>query len=109
MPISAPDLARAKSTSVEQVGLLRATRGATNDTLEGLPEAALRRAVRRIDYPDLPRARAEFRFLQETDDGGQVPPNALATAAQQRVLMLATSARRTAAGVPVAPTGPSPG
>jgi hypothetical protein len=109
MPISDEDLARAKSISVEQVGLLRATRGATNDTLDGLPEAALRRAVRRIDYPDLPRARAEFRFLQQTDDDGRVPPDALATAAQQRALMVATSARRTAAGVPVALPAASPG
>ena len=44
MAISDEDLAQARKISVEQVQLLRTTRGATNDTLEGLPEGALRRA-----------------------------------------------------------------
>jgi hypothetical protein len=103
MPISEQDLAEAKSLSVEQVRLLRQTRGATNDTLEGLSEAALRRAVRRIDYPDLPRARAEFRLLQEVDDDGRVRVDALASAVAGRALMLANATAQTTAGIPVAP------
>ena len=46
MAISDEDLAERMSISVEQVGLLRRTRGATNDTLAGLSEAGIRRAVR---------------------------------------------------------------
>ncbi|HVD27042.1 MAG TPA: hypothetical protein VNC79_00885, partial [Mycobacteriales bacterium] len=61
MAISDEDLARRKEISVEQVRLLRRTRGATNDTLYGLSATAVQRAIRRLNYPDLPRARQALR------------------------------------------------
>jgi hypothetical protein len=103
MTIDDEDLARAKNISVEQLRMLRHTRGATNDSLEGLPEPALRRALRRIDYPDMPRAREMFRLEQERDDEGRVPANALAMAVRSRALMVATTSERSAAGVPAGP------
>ena len=103
MTIDDEDLARAKNISVEQLRMLRQSRGATNDSLEGLPEPALRRALRRIDYPDMPRARELFRREQARDDEGRVPADALATAVRSRALLVATTSQRSAAGVPTGP------
>lgn len=80
MTISDEDLADAKEISVEQVRLLKASRGATNDTLEGLPTVAVRRALRRLNYPDLPRQRVNFRLEQQRGEDGTVPPHALGVA-----------------------------
>jgi hypothetical protein len=109
MNIPDEDLARAKDISVEQVRVLRETRGTTTDTLEGLSDAALRRAIRRSEYPDLPRERALFRLEQERDDDGRVPTNALAAAVAARALMVATTASRTIAGVPIGPAAAAGG
>jgi hypothetical protein len=106
MDIPDADLARANNISVEQVQLLRTTRGTTNETLAGLSPAALRRAIRRSEYPDMPRARAEFRREQERDDEGRVAPDARVAAVAGRALMVATATARSTAGVPVAPRTP---
>ena len=78
--ISDDELAKDKSITVEQVRLLRESRGATNSTLQGMKEGALRRAIRRLDYPDLPRARQQQLLAVSRDDAGQVQPGALARA-----------------------------
>lgn len=83
MAITDEQLAQSKGIQVAQVQLLRESRGASNDTLGGLPPAALRRAIRRLNVPDLPRARHAFRLQQERDDHGDVPANALADAVAQ--------------------------
>lgn len=102
MNISDEDLASARNISVEQVRVLRQTRGATTDSLQGLPDPALRRALRRLDYPDLPRERALFRRQQELDDEGRVPSDALGSAIAGRELMIARNPRpRVSAGIPV--------
>lgn len=80
MAISDEELASAKNISVTQVMLLRQTRGTTNDTLDQVPEGAIRRAIRRLNYPDMPRARQEFRAAQARNDDGRIPPNALGKA-----------------------------
>ncbi|WP_406223468.1 hypothetical protein [Streptomyces canus] len=72
--------ARAKNIRIEQVPLLRRNRGATNETLHGLPDAAIRRALRRLNHPDLPNARRLFRLEQERGDDGTVPAHAQGTA-----------------------------
>ena len=46
-----------KSLPEDQVHLLQQSRGLTREAMEKLPEGAYRRSVRRLDYPDLPRAR----------------------------------------------------
>src|ERR671936_600702 len=105
MAISDEDLARRKSISVEQVELLRLTRGATNDTLAGLSETAIRRAIRRLSVPDLPRERQAFRAQQARNDDGRIPPNALGQALEQLRVERAPKAGRTSvAGLPPDPT-----
>ncbi|MEU6256106.1 hypothetical protein [Streptomyces sp. NPDC047043] len=49
MAISDEQLAQAKHIRIEQVPLLRRSRGATNETLHGLSDAAIRRALRRLN------------------------------------------------------------
>ncbi|HEX7441882.1 MAG TPA: hypothetical protein VF319_17490 [Caldimonas sp.] len=103
MAISDEDLAQSRSISVEQVRLLRESRGTTNDTLQALPETDLRRALRRLNYPDLPRARHALLLAQARDDDGQIAPNALGNAFKQlRALRSASATRPHVAGVPVA-------
>ncbi|MFI9340859.1 WD40/YVTN/BNR-like repeat-containing protein [Streptomyces sp. NPDC052773] len=115
MTISDEDLAHAKRISVEQVALLRMSRGCTNETLEGLPEASVHRALRRLEYPDLPTARGMFRLAQERGDDGQVPAHALTGALDQlHAALEADRPARFTAGVPTGladaegRTGPSP-
>jgi len=101
MAISDEELARRKSISVEQVQLLRYSRGATNDTLSGLSETAVRRAIRRLNVPDLPRARQAFRAAQARNDDGRIPPGALGAALRELRTMRARPARqRRVAGLP---------
>jgi photosystem II stability/assembly factor-like uncharacterized protein len=101
MAISDEELARGKRISVEQVELLRRTRGATNDTLAGLSEGAVQRAIRRLSFPDLPRARQAFRAEQARNDDGRIPPNALGRALEQlRALRARRAERPSVAGLP---------
>lgn len=105
MAIGDEELAQTRRISVEQVKLLRQTRGTTNDTLNRLPQGSLLRAIRRLNYPDLPRLRHEFRTAQARNDDGRVPPNALAKAVQQLRRFRRTMRRRPlVAGVPTAPS-----
>jgi hypothetical protein len=62
---------------------LRRTRGLSLEGLREIPERALQRAVRRLDYPDLARAREAFRLRQARNDAGVVPPEAQAEALRQ--------------------------
>jgi hypothetical protein len=82
---------------------LRRTRGMSLAELPEIPDAALRRAVRRLDYPDLARAREAFRLRQSRNEAGVVPPDALPDALRQ----LDSARARVAAPAAVAgvPTG----
>lgn len=101
MAISDQSLARRKNISVEQVELLRSTRGTTNDTLAGLSATAIRRAIRRLNVPDLPRERQAFRAEQARNDDGSIPPNALGQALEQlRELRAQRAERPSVAGLP---------
>ena len=104
MAISDEDLAKARKISVEQVRLLRETRGATAETLEKLSEPALLRAIRRLNYSDLPRARAAFRVRQSRNDDGSIPTNALGKALGDLRSLRAKmpKTRMVQAGLPVA-------
>src|SRR5829696_1800854 len=79
-------------------------------SLEEIPEGKLRRAVRKLDYPDMPRAREAFRRRQSLDEEGRVDPDALSNALRQLDSTRARAAAPpTVAGVPtgrdVAPGG----
>src|SRR5215218_19005 len=73
-------VAKTRNLTVGQVEALRTRRGLTPDAIRKVSDKVLQRAVRRLDYPDLPRARETFRVLQERDERGVLPPNALARA-----------------------------
>src|SRR3954469_3997987 len=107
MTISDAQLARAKNIRIEQVPLLRRSRGATNETLLGLPDAAIRRALRRLNHPDLPNARRLFRLEQERGDDGTVPAHAQGTALDRMRARLQSGEPPSArtAGVPTGPSG----
>jgi hypothetical protein len=104
MTISNKRLARIRKISVEVVELLRKSRGTTNATLERLPEGALRRAIRRLNYPDMPRARHEFTLSQARDDSGRIALNALGKAFKELRALRAGLKRPRVAGLPAEKT-----
>lgn len=85
LPVTSGDrlVAKARSLTLGQVQQLQTKRGLSNEALRKVSEETLQRAVRRLDYPDLPRAREAFRLLQEKDELGVIPPNALPNALKQ--------------------------
>jgi photosystem II stability/assembly factor-like uncharacterized protein len=58
-------------------------RGLTQAGIEALPDRSLQRALRRLDYPDAPRARLMFRLRQSRDAEGRIPPQALLSALRE--------------------------
>lgn len=95
-------VASSRGLTVEIVQLLQAKRNLSYDALGKVPEGVLKRAVRRLDYPDLARAREGFRLLQERDENGQIRPNGLPNACKQ---LDATRMRVGAAQIGGIPTG----
>jgi hypothetical protein len=93
-------LADSRGINAHQLGMLRRTRGMTSAAVEAIPEATLRRALRRLDYPDLPRAREAFRLVQGRDAGGGIPPRPELTAMRQLDSMRVRARTRAVAGVP---------
>ena len=94
-------IAKSRGLLPEQVNRLREIRSLTDAAFAKIPKGKLRRAVMRLDYYDLPRAREAFRLLSQKDDEGRVPPTGLGDALRQ----LATTrsrgrARGTVAGLP---------
>jgi photosystem II stability/assembly factor-like uncharacterized protein len=111
MTVSDEDLARAKNISVAQVRLLRESRGTTNETLEVLPDAAVRHALQRLAYPDRPALRTEFRFRQALGDDGAEPPvqQAVETAVTELYVAAVADAPAQTAGVPTGSAGAAAG
>lgn len=87
-------VAQQRKLSIPEVGRLHAIRGLSNEALLRIPEANLRRIQLRLQYPDLPHKRAEFRLLQDRNEQGVILPDARENALQQ------LEAFRAAAGVP---------
>jgi photosystem II stability/assembly factor-like uncharacterized protein len=110
MSISDEDLARTRNISVEQVQLLRQSRGTTNETLEALPDAVLRQSLHRLAYPDRPALRSEFRFTQTLGDGGTgaPPQHAVETAVTELFVAAVTDPPAQTAGVPTGPPAAAP-
>jgi photosystem II stability/assembly factor-like uncharacterized protein len=90
-----------RGLTAAQVQRLQITRGITAQGLRAIPDEALRRALRRLEYPDMPRARESFRRLQQQDERGEIPRNALVNAIRQLDSTRARAAApRQVAGVP---------
>ncbi|MBW5483187.1 WD40/YVTN/BNR-like repeat-containing protein [Streptomyces bambusae] len=105
MAVSDEEVAQAQNISVEQVQLLSRSRGTTNEALAALPEGVVRRALLRLDFPDLPTARGLFRLKQERSDDGSVRPHGLGAAHEQAETLLSRAAPALTAGVPTGPNG----
>jgi hypothetical protein len=84
-PVTKPerDVAKLRGLTVGQVQTLQVRRGLSTQALKKIPEETLKRAVRRLDYTDLARAREYFRLIQCRDEQGIVPPNSLTNALKQ--------------------------
>ena len=100
------EVAKKRGINAEQVRVLRQARGLSDEALEKISPARLHRAVRRLDYPDLPRARQAFRLLQSKDEAGNIRPEALATAVRQLQRLRSAAAGPEVAGVPTRAGGP---
>jgi hypothetical protein len=83
MPMDYRRAAERRGITVEQVELLRNQRGLTEAAIQALPERSLRRALRRLDFPDAPRARQLFRLRQARDESGRIPEQGVVTALRQ--------------------------
>jgi hypothetical protein len=101
MAFNLQTLSRLRGLSTEQVELLRDLRGLTSDGVRALPETAMRRALRRQDYADMPRARRAYRRDQARDDTGALPKQPLVTALRQLDSLRLRASPRMSAGVPV--------
>src|SRR5437016_13839816 len=62
-------LSKLRGLTVGQMRLLQSARIPTAEGVEKLPEGTLRRALRRLDYSDMPGEREWFRRLQQRTDG----------------------------------------
>ncbi|RZU11319.1 hypothetical protein EV645_6481 [Kribbella rubisoli] len=94
-----------RGLTIEQVRTLRQTRGLSSAGIQAIPESALARALRRLEYPDMPRARELFRRNQARDERGLFPTHALLGAARQLdSIRLRRAERAAVAGVPTGTT-----
>jgi hypothetical protein len=100
MPIDFARLAQQLGVSPEDVELLHRLRGLTQQAIQGLPQKVLQRALRRLDFPDMPRARHAFRVTQVRDDLGRVPHHPLANALRELDSLRLRAPRRSVGGIP---------
>jgi hypothetical protein len=100
MAMDVQRVAQRRRISVEQVQLLRSQRGLTEAGIERLPEVALKSALRRLDYPDSPRARLMYRLDQSRDDRDSLPRQPLVAALRQLDGMRLRTRWPVVAGVP---------
>jgi hypothetical protein len=103
------EISKKRGITNEQVAILRQMRGLTNEALEKISTGRLRRSVRRLDYPDMPRARQAFRLLSLKDEIGNVSPGGLALAFRQsQRLQKAAGGPPRVAGIPTRTAGAGP-
>ena len=76
--------------------------GLTNATLDQVQQDLLPRLILRVEHPDLPWRREAFRLLQERDQNGVIPADAIPKALRQLDGLRARSVRLTVAGLPSA-------
>lgn len=109
MTVSDEALAQAKGISVEQVRVLRESRGTTNETIGILSEGAIRRALLRLEHPDRPALRAEFRWQQALGEDDAEPPRLAAERAVTELFVATVNdTRPQTAGVPTGTNGATP-
>lgn len=96
-------LAEEKNIPVEQVQVLREARALTDEGFAELPDTALQRAIRKFDYPDMPRERLAFRLAQDglRRGGEQRYGNAITNALNQLYALRMQVLPGQRAGMPV--------
>jgi hypothetical protein len=100
MVMNVSSIAQQRGITTAQVELLRSQSGLTQEGIEQLPESKLKRALRRLDYPDAPRARLMFRLEQSLDDQKNIPNQPVVAALRELDGMRLRTPRRAVAGVP---------
>jgi photosystem II stability/assembly factor-like uncharacterized protein len=101
MALSDSELAARRGISVRQVHEIRRLRGTSNDAIEHAPDSAIRKAIRKLAFPDSARKRLEFERLILRDNQRRVEPGAHARAVRQCAAMRGpTRTRALVAGVP---------
>src|SRR5688572_25311169 len=71
------EVARERELSPDQVERLCSSRGMRWSDVLPMSESDLRRSLRRQEFPGLARDRAAFSRLQESDEQGVIPPEAV--------------------------------
>src|SRR5215211_7654658 len=90
-----------KPVPKDQVELLHDLRGLTRQAIQRLPEGAFRRSVRRLDYPDLPRARLAFRYFQVQGRDASIPVQPVLAALNELVALRQQGAGQAVARIPI--------
>lgn len=85
----------------QQVERLSQEMGLSKAALERLTQEDLPGVIQQVEHPDLPWKRVEFRLLQERDENGNIPPDALPKAIRQLDSFRARAFKFSVAGVPV--------
>src|SRR5688500_2792537 len=75
--------AKERGLAAEQVAVLHKKRGLNNSAISAIPEDKLRSILLKLEYQNFAIIRADFRQLQERNENGVVPPNALSNALHQ--------------------------
>lgn len=91
-----------RGLSKAQIELLKSLRGLTPNALSKISDGKLRRAVRRIEFPDMPRARERMRRLQVKDEQGRAPSPAAFVNTRKKLAQARqrVRAQRALAGIP---------
>jgi hypothetical protein len=102
MALSDSELAAQRGITVKQVQEIRRLRGTSNEAIERAPDSAIRKAMRKLAFPDAARKRYEFDELIRRDNQRRVERGAHARAVRQCAAMRGQTRSRTkvVAGVP---------
>lgn len=92
--------ARERGITLHEAQRMYELRGLSPDGIAYLPESTRRSIARRLDYPDMPRARMEWRLEQSKGDGGNIPEQPLVRALEQLDSSRMRSPRQPVAGMP---------
>ena len=95
------EIAKKLGINTEAVRQIRQFEGLTSDSLQRVPIERIPSLVWRLQHPDLPRQRAEFRLLQEQNEPGEIPLNGLRDALQELRQFRKGLLKSTVAGLPV--------
>jgi photosystem II stability/assembly factor-like uncharacterized protein len=100
--LSNEETAKKVRLATEQVARIHRKRGLSNRSIVNLPRERLQKILRRLEFPNFARLREDFRNLQQRNERGFVPANAMLNALQQcDSLRTRTSVKNKMAGLPV--------